>query len=40
MAWIMDTYSMIHGHSAPGVVTGKPTFLGGSQGRREATARG
>jgi len=40
MAWIMDTYSMIQGHSAPGIVTGKPTFLGGSQGRREATARG
>ena len=40
MAWIMDTYSMIHGHSAPGVVTGKPTILGGSQGRHEATARG
>src|SRR5438067_4074429 len=40
MAWIMDTYSMIHGHRAPRVLTGKPTFLGGSQGRREATARG
>jgi glutamate dehydrogenase/leucine dehydrogenase len=40
MAWIMDTYSMTHGHSAPGVVTGKPVFLGGSAGRNEATARG
>ncbi len=40
MAWIMDTYSMAHGSSAPGVVTGKPTFLGGSLGRNEATARG
>jgi glutamate dehydrogenase/leucine dehydrogenase len=40
MAWIMDTYSMTHGNSAPGVVTGKPTFLGGSFGRNEATARG
>ena len=40
MAWIMDTYSMTHGHSAPGVVTGKPVFLGGSAGRHEATARG
>jgi glutamate dehydrogenase (NAD(P)+) len=40
MAWIMDTYSMTLGHSAPGVVTGKPVFLGGSLGRREATARG
>jgi len=40
MAWIMDTYSMTHGSSAPGVVTGKPLFLGGSLGRNEATARG
>ncbi|HZU43911.1 MAG TPA: Glu/Leu/Phe/Val dehydrogenase [Terriglobales bacterium] len=40
MAWIMDTYSMTNGHSVPGVVTGKPTFLGGSFGRNEATARG
>ncbi len=40
MAWIMDTYSMTQGHSIPGVVTGKPTFLGGSQGRNEATGRG
>jgi glutamate dehydrogenase/leucine dehydrogenase len=40
MAWIMDTYSMTLGHSSPGVVTGKPVFLGGSLGRREATARG
>jgi glutamate dehydrogenase (NAD(P)+) len=37
----MDTYSMTHGGSnAPGVVTGKPLFLGGSLGRNEATARG
>ena len=40
MAWIMDTYSMTRGHSVPGVVTGKPVFLGGSLGRHEATARG
>jgi glutamate dehydrogenase (NAD(P)+) len=40
MAWIMDTYSMTSGHTVPGVVTGKPTFLGGSLGRNEATARG
>ena len=40
MAWIMDTYSMTRGHITPGVVTGKPLFLGGSQGRNEATARG
>jgi glutamate dehydrogenase (NAD(P)+) len=40
MAWIMDTISMIHGHTELGVVTGKPIALGGSQGRGEATARG
>ncbi len=40
MAWIMDTYSMHHGYSIPGVVTGKPIILGGSEGRSEATGRG
>lgn len=40
MAWIMDTYSTIKGYSVPGVVTGKPLHIGGSLGRREATARG
>ena len=40
MAWIMDTLSMVRGHTELGVVTGKPLSLGGSQGRHEATARG
>src|ERR1700731_121379 len=40
MAWIMDTYAMTIGHSAHGVVTGKPISIGGSEGRGEATARG
>ena len=40
MAWIMDTISMVRGHTELGVVTGKPIALGGSQGRNEATARG
>ncbi len=40
MAWIMDTYSMHQGFTVPGVVTGKPISLGGSEGRNEATARG
>lgn len=40
MAWIMDTYSMHHGYTAPAVVTGKPISIGGSEGRNEATARG
>src|SRR5207249_2381983 len=40
MAWMMDTYSMHVGYTVPGVVTGKPISLGGSEGRTEATARG
>ena len=40
MAWMMDTYSNHVGHICPGVVTGKPIALGGSQGRREATGAG
>ncbi len=40
MAWMMDTYSMHVGYTVPGVVTGKPIALGGSEGRHEATARG
>jgi glutamate dehydrogenase (NAD(P)+) len=40
MAWMMDTYSMHAGYTVPGVVTGKPISLGGSEGRNEATARG
>lgn len=40
MAWIMDTFAMRQGFATPGVVTGKPISIGGSLGRREATARG
>ena len=40
MAWIMDTYSMTKGYSTLGIVTGKPVSIGGSEGRKEATARG
>jgi glutamate dehydrogenase (NAD(P)+) len=40
MAWIMDTYSMLRGHTVTGVVTGKPPAIGGSEGRIEATGRG
>jgi glutamate dehydrogenase (NAD(P)+) len=40
MAWMMDTYSTREGYSVPGVVTGKPESIGGSAGRRMATARG
>lgn len=41
MALIYDTYEMMHkGGNNLGVVTGKPVHIGGSLGRREATARG
>jgi glutamate dehydrogenase (NAD(P)+) len=41
MARIYDTYQMMHpGENNLPVVTGKPVDLGGSLGRREATARG
>jgi glutamate dehydrogenase (NAD(P)+) len=38
MGWIMDEYSKYAGFS-PGVVTGKPLHLFGSEGREEATGR-
>ncbi len=40
MAWIMDTVSMHAGYTVPGVVTGKPVGLGGSEGRADATGMG
>jgi glutamate dehydrogenase (NAD(P)+) len=41
MAWIYDTYAMMHpGRNNLPAVTGKPLDLGGSHGRQEATARG
>ncbi len=40
MAWILDTYSQIHGYQVPEVVTGKPISLGGSEGRLNSTSRG
>jgi glutamate dehydrogenase (NAD(P)+) len=40
MAWIMDTVSMHRGYSVPGVVTGKPIAIGGSEGRADATGQG
>ncbi len=39
MAWIVDEYSKFHGFS-PGVVTGKPVEIGGSEGRLSATGEG
>jgi glutamate dehydrogenase (NAD(P)+) len=40
MAWMMDEYENIARKSSPGVITGKPLTLGGSQGRGDATAKG
>jgi glutamate dehydrogenase (NAD(P)+) len=39
MAWMMDEYGKLHGHT-PAIVTGKPVALGGSLGREAATGRG
>lgn len=40
MAWMMDEYETITMENHPGVITGKPIPLGGSEGRGDATARG
>jgi glutamate dehydrogenase (NAD(P)+) len=39
MAWLMDEYGKLHGHT-PACVTGKPLSLEGSYGREAATGRG
>ncbi len=39
MAWLMDEYGKLHGHT-PAIVTGKPIALEGSYGRDAATGRG
>lgn len=40
MAWMLDEYEKIVGYHAPGVITGKPVELFGSEGREEATGLG
>ncbi len=40
MAWMMDEYETLLQEHHPGVFTNKPVQLGGSEGRREATALG
>ena len=40
MAWMMDEYETMVGEHHPGVITGKPIPVGGSEGRGDATARG
>ncbi|HEY8643823.1 MAG TPA: Glu/Leu/Phe/Val dehydrogenase dimerization domain-containing protein, partial [Candidatus Dormibacteraeota bacterium] len=39
MAWFMDEYGKLHGHT-PAICTGKPIELEGSYGREAATGRG
>lgn len=40
MAWMVDEYNKLVGHSAIGVITGKPLEFGGSLGRNAATGFG
>lgn len=40
MAWMVDEYNKLVGHSALGVITGKPVEFGGSLGRTAATGFG
>jgi len=41
MAWIVDEFQKMNGNKyEPGVITGKPIEMGGSQGRVAATGRG
>ena len=40
MAWMMDEYETIMHRHHPGVLTDKPQQIGGTEGRRDATARG
>ncbi len=40
MSWMVDEYNKLCGHSAIGVLTGKPLEFGGSKGRTAATGLG
>ena len=40
MAWMMDEYDNIVRHNTPGVITGKPLEVWGSEGRNDSTAMG
>ncbi len=40
MAWMMDEYEKFVNKHQPGVMTDKPSVVGGTEGRRDATARG
>ncbi len=40
MGWMLDEYEKIMGRHLPGVITGKPLSIGGSQARGYSTAQG
>jgi glutamate dehydrogenase (NAD(P)+) len=40
MSWMMDEFETITNRHEPGVLTDKPQQIGGTEGRRDATARG
>lgn len=40
MTWMMDEYETIVNSHQPGIMTDKPQQVGGTEGRRDATARG
>lgn len=40
MAWMLDEFEKIKGEHLPGLITGKPLELGGSQGRGFSTSQG
>ncbi len=40
MMWMLDEFEAITGGRYPGLITGKPLGMGGSQGRKEATGYG
>lgn len=40
MTWMMDEYEVLINKHQPGVFTDKPEQVGGTEGRRDATARG
>jgi glutamate dehydrogenase (NAD(P)+) len=40
MAWMADEYETLTRGHVPGAMTDKPTQIGGTEGRRDATARG
>lgn len=40
MAWMADEFAKQKGYYVPGMITGKPLAIGGSEGRSDATAMG